>query len=137
MSPYIIPGIVLSKSSHTKENILEAVCNYYGVSKKDICSRSRKREYTVPRHIFFYLVRQCTKEKLISIGKYTGNRDHTTVMNGAEVVASLLKVGYTKITTDLHNIQMKIGAVAIIKDHIKKLQVVKPERDMQMQRAEW
>jgi chromosomal replication initiator protein len=138
MSPYIIPGIITPKNSHTMKGLLAAICEYYEVDPIDVCSQSRKRHLVIARHIFFYLAKQITNKKLIQLGNFTGGRDHTTVIHGLATIAGLIKIGDTQIITDLHNIQKKIGAAAIpLAPAPVKERIVAPERVQQFQRAEW
>lgn len=59
--------------------IIEKVCDFYGVSKKEILSKSRKKEFVFPRQVTMYLLREETNLSLPSIGVKIGNKDHTTV----------------------------------------------------------
>jgi chromosomal replication initiator protein len=140
MSPYIIPGIITPKNSHTMKELMTAVCEYYEVDPLDVCSQSRKGHLVIARHIFYYLTKQVTKKKLLQMGNYTGGRDHTTVIHGLATISDFIEIGDMKIITDLHNIQKKIGAVAIPLAPAPvpvKMQFVAPVRVQQFQRAEW
>lgn len=66
----------------TPELILETVANYYNVSKQDILSAKRNQEFVRPRHIVMYLCKKMTNMNGVNIGKFLGDRDHTTIRHG-------------------------------------------------------
>ncbi|MDD6571807.1 MAG: chromosomal replication initiator protein DnaA [Thermoflexaceae bacterium] len=70
----------------TIEYIIQVVADHFGITIADIISAKRKSEIVYPRQIAMYLCRKCTAEPLTSIGKYMGDRDHTTVIHGAEKI---------------------------------------------------
>ena len=67
------------KKRISPEKIIEKVCDFYDVSKKEILSKSRKKEFVFPRQVTMYLLREETGLSLPSIGVKIGNKDHTTV----------------------------------------------------------
>lgn len=69
------------------ELIEEAVCCFYGVTKKEISSESRVKKIAFARHIAATLIYcNCTTFSVKSIGVYFGNRHHTTILNSLSVV---------------------------------------------------
>ncbi len=80
---------LISPNAHreiTIEYIIQVVADHFGISIADILSAKRKSEIVYPRQIAMYLCRKCTNEPLTSIGKYMGDRDHTTVIHGADKI---------------------------------------------------
>lgn len=80
---------LISPNAHrevTIEFIIQVVADHFGISIADILSAKRKSEIAYPRQIAMYLCRKCTDESLASIGKYMGDRDHTTVIHGADKI---------------------------------------------------
>jgi chromosomal replication initiator protein len=75
----------------TIEYIIQVVADHFGISIVDIISAKRKADIVYPRQIAMYLCRECTQESLVSIGKYMGDRDHTTVIHGAEKIEKEIK----------------------------------------------
>ncbi|MBL7665414.1 MAG: chromosomal replication initiator protein DnaA [Bacteriovoracaceae bacterium] len=71
---------------HSFESIARAVSNYYKVPIPDMRSKSRLKEVTQARHVGMYLSYSILKETLANIGKYYGNRDHTTVVHAVDKV---------------------------------------------------
>ena len=74
------------------EGIKKIVCEYYGISTRDIESKKRSRDIAYPRQIAVFLSRELTDLSFPSIGEYFGGRDHTTMMHA-----------YNKINEELQN----------------------------------
>ena len=70
----------------TIDKIFTAVCRKYGVSRSDIESTSRKKEFAQPRHLCIYLIREVTDISFPQIGKLF-NRDHATIMSSHALIA--------------------------------------------------
>ncbi|MDA7949712.1 MAG: hypothetical protein MPJ78_19855 [Hyphomicrobiaceae bacterium] len=66
----------------TLHDIARAVCRKYGIALKALKSPSRSRNVAAARHEFFYLARTLTARSYGEIGRWCGDRDHTTVMYG-------------------------------------------------------
>ena len=80
ISPY-------SKKEITPELIIEVVAEHFHIKPEDIISHRRSADIAFPRQIAMYLCRQMTTAPLQAVGKALGNRDHTTVIHGAEKIA--------------------------------------------------
>jgi len=74
------------------EGIKKIVCEYYGISTRDIESKKRSRDIAYPRQIAVFLSRELTDLSFPSIGEYFGGRDHTTMMHA-----------YNEINEELQN----------------------------------
>lgn len=75
----------------TPENIISTVCEHYNVREADVESRKRSSEFVLPRQVIMYVLRENTDLTLERIGKYLGNKDHTTVMHGADKIKDEIK----------------------------------------------
>ena len=75
----------------TIDDILEKVCNHYGVSQQNVFSKSRKRDYVQVRQISMYLAQKHTKMPASRIGKLIAGRDHSTVIHSCEKVVERMK----------------------------------------------
>ncbi len=64
---------------------------YYSLRVADLKSASRQRGVVSARALAMYLSRLYTDKSLQQIGKYFGNRDHTTVLHNCRRVAQLLE----------------------------------------------
>lgn len=74
----------------TAQSIMDAVSQRYNVTVADLQSKKRSKEYTLPRQIAMYLIREMTGLSTTAIGRELGDRDHTTVMHGCEKVSDML-----------------------------------------------
>ena len=86
----------------TPELIIEIVADHFGITPADILSKKRNADIVYPRQIAMYLCRQMTTVPLQSIGKALGNKDHTTIMYGADKIAKEVVTNEaTKSTVDI------------------------------------
>ncbi len=76
----------------TVDDIVEKVCDHYGVSQQNVFSRSRKRDYVLVRQVSMYLAQKYTKMPASRIGQLIGGRDHSTVIHSCSAVEQRLKV---------------------------------------------
>ena len=76
----------------TIDDILEKVCNHYGVDQKNVFSKSRKRDYVQVRQISMYLAQKHTKMPAARIGQLIGGRDHSTVIHSCNTIEKRLKI---------------------------------------------
>ena len=68
------------------KRIVNAVAEECGVGIKQVVGKSRKMELVNARHTGMYLCRELTSSSLISIGKYFGGRDHSTVIHACKTI---------------------------------------------------
>lgn len=73
------------------KRIKKAVCEYYGLTKTQIESKSRTQNIANARHIAIYLCRKHLDMPFAKIGLEFGNRDHSTVMSSYEKMVKFLK----------------------------------------------
>ncbi len=76
-----------SSGGTSPDAILQAVARYYGVKSDDLKGKARHKEIVVPRQLAMYLLREDARLSTPDIGRLL-NRDHTTVLHGANLVAS-------------------------------------------------
>jgi chromosomal replication initiator protein len=63
------------------ENILQSVCNYFGLEHKDLMSGRRQRTISLARSVAMFLVRKTAKLSFPEIGARMGKRNHSTVIS--------------------------------------------------------
>jgi chromosomal replication initiator protein len=63
------------------ENIMTAVCNYFGLEHKDLMSGRRQRTISLARSVAMFLVRKTAKLSFPEIGTRMGKRNHSTVIS--------------------------------------------------------
>ncbi|MBQ8486699.1 MAG: chromosomal replication initiator protein DnaA [Prevotella sp.] len=76
----------------TVDDIVEKVCDHYGVAQQHVFSKSRKRDYVIVRQVSMYLAQKYTKMPASRIGQLIGGRDHSTVLHSCTTVEQRLKV---------------------------------------------
>ena len=76
----------------TIDDILEKVCQHFGVTQQQVVSKSRKRDYVQVRQVSMYLAQKYTKMPASCIGQLIGSRDHSTVIHSCSAVEQRLKL---------------------------------------------
>jgi chromosomal replication initiation ATPase DnaA len=71
--------------------IIDACAERYGVSAVNIISAQRRKAFCHARQIAMYLCTILTTRSLPQIGRYIGDRDHTTVMHGRNRVQEMIE----------------------------------------------
>ena len=74
------------------DTITDAVCTYYDVLKQDVLGKKKSKDIVEPRMIAIYLIIDILQDiPLISIGKFFGGRDHTTIIHARDKITDQLK----------------------------------------------
>lgn len=73
-------------------HIQEVVCNYFGIQKEQLLSKTRKREIALPRQLAMYFSKEYTSATYARIGDEMGGKDHTTVMHAYNTIKDYSKV---------------------------------------------
>jgi chromosomal replication initiator protein len=89
----------------TMDTIFEAVKNQFLVSVEDIKSKSRKREFILPRQMAMYMAKEILNMPLSNIGYYF-DRDHSTVIYS------------------VNSLNEALVSDKLVQDHISKLRKV-------------
>ena len=71
--------------------IKEKVASYFGLTVGILESKRRKKEFVIPRFIAMYIARRYTNNTLKEIGRFFGNRDHSSVINACNRVEQMIK----------------------------------------------
>lgn len=79
--------------------IMQIVADYYDIEVKDLLSKRKDREISVPRQVSMYLIRKYTDLSLPNIGKMFGGRDHTTVKYACDKMNQDISNNYSLETT--------------------------------------
>jgi chromosomal replication initiator protein len=64
----------------TLDSVMGLITRETSVSAKDILGKGRTQAISLPRQIAMFMGREFTDHSLEEIGRYFGNRDHTTVL---------------------------------------------------------
>jgi len=104
------PTLTVSKASYNSpeiERIINATCDITGVTRNELMSRRRQKEYVYARHIAMYLAREYTTLSFPQIGRAM-NKDHTTVYFAAEKLSKRGR-GRTKLNRDIAAVKEAAG----------------------------
>jgi hypothetical protein len=72
------------------DEIIDKMCEHYGVSKRDIKSDRRTRDIVFPRQKMMWIAKKMTHYGLPHIGRVFGDRDHTTVLHAVRKIDALI-----------------------------------------------
>jgi chromosomal replication initiator protein len=73
-------GSVMRYRKITMADIMELITTEFSISARDLTSKSRTQAISLPRQIGMFLARNYTEHSLEEVGRFFGNRDHTTVL---------------------------------------------------------
>ncbi len=105
----VVQTIVRRRQSITIDVIKKLVSKQYGITIKDLISRSRKKSVVRPRQVAIYLARQHTDSSLQAIGK-SFNRYHATALHSIAAVENELKAnGPLQKQVDILNSKLDAG----------------------------
>ncbi len=72
-------------------DIEQAVCNFFGLTERELKSERRSRSVSQPRMLAMYLARKHTSSAYSEIGRHFGGRNHSTVMSAERKVTEWLQ----------------------------------------------
>ena len=76
----------------TIDNIINTVCQHFGLDTNTIHTKSRKREVVQARQIAMYLAKNYTEFSTAKVGSLIGNKDHATVLHACKTISELKEV---------------------------------------------
>lgn len=71
------------------QEVIDIVCKYYSVGKRNLLGEGRARPVARPRQILMYILRIEMGLPLEEVGRLIGGRDHTTVMHAVNKINQL------------------------------------------------
>lgn len=92
----------------TPDDIINAVCSYYKITKADLLGKNKKQEVARARQICTYLMCDMLSLPLVNVGKLL-QRDHATVIHSRNKITEYLRVNdrIAKDVDDIRNIILK------------------------------
>lgn len=102
-------AVNLEKKELTPDNIINVVCQHYGIKQKDIFSKTRKQTIAYPRQIAMYLIHKYTDIVYGQIGHRFGGRDHSTVIYACNQVGHRISVD-KKFRREIEDLEKEISA---------------------------
>ncbi len=97
----------LPKKIVKPREILGTVASYYGFKNKELLGPRRPKKLAHARQVLMYLLRNELKMPLLDIGRFLGDRDHTTVMYGVEKITRELPES-EELRVDIAGIKQKL-----------------------------
>jgi chromosomal replication initiator protein len=98
--------VVPQKLVKPKE-VISTIANFYNLRHADLIGSKRDQKIVLPRQIIMYLLRNDLKTPLMEIGRFLGDRDHTTIMHGVEKITNLLPTS-EDLRVDILGIRKKL-----------------------------
>jgi hypothetical protein len=89
-------------------DIQRAVARRYRLRREDITSHRRTGRVIKPRQIAMFLAKALTTRSSLDIGRFFGNRDHSTILHGVRKI-ELLRQTDTCLEMDLRTIAAAVG----------------------------
>lgn len=88
------------------DDIINCVCDFYKVDKKDITGKKKNKEFTEPRQICMYLITEMMNLPLEKVGQTLG-RDHATVIYARRKISEMIKSS-DKFAVEINDIRKMI-----------------------------
>lgn len=79
-----------SIKSISVETIIDEVCIYFNIDKKDLLSDKKNKNLTLARQIAMYLSKILTDESLSSLSNYFKKKNHSTIINACNKVEEMM-----------------------------------------------
>ena len=95
----------------TVDHIIDIVAEHFNITQNDIYSNSRSRNVAYPRQIAMYLSKKLTTNSVTDIGKFLGNRDHSTIIHGYDKIENDLVTNKNNIKNTIDVLIKKINPV--------------------------
>ncbi len=89
------------------EAVLQAVCDYYGLSRQILLGKSREMTVAQARQVAMYLLREDAGLTATQVGQELG-RDHSTVLHGHARIATALNSSDAIMTVVLDSIRKSV-----------------------------
>jgi chromosomal replication initiation ATPase DnaA len=119
MNPYLFPLLNQKSRDSLKSNqyseattiddIVEATCLYFGISKEDLVAHNRKRGIIVARKIICYL--GAWRFPLIAIAVKVGLTDHSSVIHHRDDIIDKLSIKDKELILHINNISNEIKKI--------------------------
>lgn len=92
----------------TVGRLLEAVGDYFAISRRDLVSHRRYKGLSKPRQIVMWLAEKHTGYSFGRIGEHIGGRDPTTIRHGCGVIKKLVAAD-VQVRADIIEIERRLG----------------------------
>lgn len=89
--PCVVVDLPVKKVISPSDIIIKG-CDYFGLTKKQLIEKNRKRELVNARHMIIHLLCKNTIYKLSYIAKLMGFADHSTIIHSRDKARDLIEV---------------------------------------------
>ncbi|MBK9974462.1 MAG: chromosomal replication initiator protein DnaA [Planctomycetes bacterium] len=89
------------------DDIIELVCEHYGVRRNDLLSQRRTKNLAFPRHVAMYIAKELTQLTLTEIGNFFGGRDHSTVLHAINKIKGL-RLKEPELRSELERFELQL-----------------------------
>ena len=108
LAQHVVKGIIHNITKTISiDDIINVVCNHFGLNITAIHTKSRKKDIVQARQIAMYLAKNHTELSTSKIGKFIGNKDHATVLHACKTVKGQLEVDKA-FQADMTEIEMQL-----------------------------
>lgn len=91
------------------QEIIRATAQHFGVTKLEMISQRRHEYLVTARQVAIYMCQTLTSRSTPHIGKYMGNRDHTTVIHATRKIHGRILAGDAEIIAAVDAIAAKFA----------------------------
>ena len=107
----LISGSDISKKIVVRNNddLIDLVAGYYKITKSELISDDRRKEYNVPRQVCMFLIREILNQSYETIGESFSGRNHTTVMHAVGKIGKELNEAESRVRRDINALKKEIG----------------------------
>ncbi len=99
----------------TAREIQKELCRQWPIALVHILSERRAREIVLPRHVAIALTKRLTLLSLPAIGRWFGNREHTTILHSTRKMAPIIEYVDATIAPDASLADWVSAAIAASK----------------------
>ncbi len=92
----------------TLKEVLDAASKVLNVKADDILSNKRMADIVHARHIAMHLAKHLTSHTVAEVGRFFGNRDHSTVLSALKKINDLMK-REESVRLQLHQVRQLLG----------------------------
>lgn len=93
-----------SKETLTVSRVIDTVCSFYNVSKADVLSKKRNKEFAEPRQMCAYLMTELMSIPLMTIGQALGGKNHATIIHSRDKIAEQIKIN-DRVASDVNDLK--------------------------------
>src|SRR5436190_1091596 len=83
---------IMQRRVLTIDDVIDATCNVFSISRLNLLSKQRNRDFVKARYVCMYVIKQKLNTSLKKIGEAFSGRDHTTVIHAISSIESDLTV---------------------------------------------